>query len=131
MLKNIHTSAILAFLISMCSINPATADGHVVEFCMTPYKDNTHDECLTAINKGARLYQNCSRKNGCDKGRMEPSLGQGALSLSIAHATATKTDNSIRFLYNGKWFNIRDDWDKNRNRFVIQCYAFYMKKCTD
>ena len=111
----------------MCSINPATADGHLVEFCMTPYKDNTHDECLTAINKGARLYQNCSSKDGCVISDMQPSFGQGAPSIALA----TETDNSIRFLYNGKWFNIRDDWDKNRKRWVIQCYAFYMKKCNE
>ena len=118
MLKNFNITAILVCLISMCSINHATADEHMAEFCTTPYKGITHDECLTAMNKGLKLYQNCSRKSGCWGSEFDMGL-------------RTKSDNSIRFIYDGKWFNIRNDYNNDKKRWSIQCLAFYMTPCTD
>lgn len=116
--KGFNITAILVFLTSMFSINHAYADGHRVDFCTTPYKGFTHNECLTAINKGVRLYQNCSRYN-CEA------------SGSKGFGMRTKTDNSIRFLYDGKWFNIMFGYDNDKKRYTTQCFAFYMTPCTD
>tara|TARA_B100000965_G_C19600354_1_gene762251 strand:- start:4316 stop:4672 length:357 start_codon:yes stop_codon:yes gene_type:complete len=118
MLKNFNITAILVCLMSMCSINHATAAENMAEFCLLPYNGVTHDECLTAINKGVRLYQNCSRDSGCWGAEYDMGL-------------RTKSDNSIRFLYDGKWYNIRLDYVSAKNDWTMQCYASYLTPCTD
>ncbi len=64
MSKGFNITAILVFLISMSSTNHADAvslvdtDEYRAEFCLVPYKGVKHDECVNAINKGVRMYNN-------------------------------------------------------------------------
>ena len=119
MLKNFNITAILVCLISMCSINHAAADGHVVEFCYTENKGVTLDQCLTAINKGVKLYQTCWREDGCEKEEYASSQwGEGV-------GLRTLADNGVYFIYDGKSFFIKSE------AIGTHCYAWKIRPCTD
>ena len=97
----------------------AFADNHVTSFCMKPVKKpTTHNECLSAIQNGQKLYQNCHGGWGDQCGALLNIFGE-------------IPDNSLRFIYNKKWFLIKNSMNKEKKRLEMQCLVWDLVQCEE